>query len=201
MKRRAACLILVLVMVGEVANTFARPSAADVARAGALAAQIKTPAVRAALQCRVAFADTTASVPVKDRTDTKATAVFWASYLQKLHGIDVSGCPDSFRAAFERHVRAVRTVADSLNRPAERAPVERAYGAQKGDVHSFDPRHIDSADAPTFGESVRSHYDGLDECGRTYKAVFAAANQSMKTAPAADGQLAEQVDALLKEGR
>ncbi len=38
----------------------------------------------------------------------------------------------------------------------------------------------------------------LDDCIKTYRAVFAAANKSMKTAPASDGQLADQINGLLK---
>ena len=194
MKGRIAWLTLVLAVAGGMTGASARPSAADVARAGTLAAQIKTPAVRAALQCRVAFADTTANVPIKDRADTAGAAAFWASYLQKLRAIDVAACPEDFRAAFDRHLRAVKSLSDSLNHPSVRTSPGPAAGTHYAGYgqHAVTDLSFNNAD-------IKGHRDTLGDAGETYRAVFAAANKSMKTAPATDGQLAGQIDALLKE--
>ncbi len=163
-------------------------------RAGTLAAQIKTPAVRAALQCRVAFADTTANVPIKNRGDTAGAAAFWEGYLQKLRAIDAAACPEDFRAAFDRHLRAVKSLSDSLNHPSARisaGPAAVTHYAGNG--------HYAVPDLTFNNADIKGHRYALGDVSETYRAVFTAANKSMKTAPAADGQLAGQIDALLKE--
>ena len=194
MKPKTTLPILLLAIFCGVPGAPAKPSANDVAKAGTLAAQIKTPAVRAALQCRVAFAETTAAVPVKDRADSKGAGLFWANYLKRLRGIDVSGCPDGFRAVFDKHLRAVGSVSDSLNHPSTRMtpdPPKIVHTAGKGG-HGVPDLSFTSG-------NIKGHHDSLGDCGETYQAVFAAANRSMKAAPAGDGQLAGQIDGLLKD--
>lgn len=191
-KTRPALPILVLAMA--VATASAKPTVDATAKAGALAAQIKTPAVRAALQCRVAFADTTATVPVKDRTDTKGAGIFWATYLKKIRGIDVSACPGDFKAAFKDHLHTVEDVAGSLNNPTPRMSSNSPQVIPR-------PRNKGGSvvDPGTIGGGIKGHRDEFGDCVATYKAVFTTANQSMKTAPASDGQLANQIDGLLKD--
>ena len=103
-------------------------------------------------------------------------------------------CPDEFKAAFNKHVRTVKAVAESLNNLSPRlAP----NPSQISNVSYAARPHFDPA-TPVVTQ-VKGHHDALGNCGETYKAVFAVANKSMKNLPPGDGQLAGRIEGLLKD--
>ena len=195
--KKTLLLTLLLAACCSVVSVLAKPSAADVAKATGLAEEIKSPPVKAALQCRIAFAAVTASIPINNQKDTPNTRKFWSGYLEKLKSINVSGCPEDFKAAFNAHVKAVQTLLGSLtDRPSD-------GGKFMGDA----VKNLSTTSGlsvhlpPTPGGQVDKKYNALPDCDRTYQAVFAAANKSMSKTGGSknDGVLAGQIDKVLGE--
>ena len=196
MKKTILSTLLLAVFCGVVSIP-AKPSAADVAKAAGLAGEIKNPAAKAALQCRIAFAAATAAIPINNQKDTPNTRKFWSSYLEKLKSINVSACPEDLKTAFNAHVKAVQTLLGSLtDRPSD-------GGKFMGDaVTNLSTTDGVSVRLPnTAGGKVDKKYNALPDCDRTYQAVFAAANKSMSKTGVSkrDGELAGQVDKVLGE--
>ena len=181
MKKTILSTLLLVAFCGVV-SVPAKPTSANVARAAGLAEEIKNPSAKAALQCRIAFAAATASIPINDQKDTANTRKFWSSYLEKLKGINVSGCPEDFKAAFNAHVKAVQPLLDSV----------KNLSATSG-LYVHRPN--------TAGGQVDKKYNALPDCDRTYQAVFAAANKSMSKTGVSknDGELASQIGKVLGE--
>ena len=196
MKKTILSALLLAVFCGVV-SVSAKPSAANVAKAAGLAEEIKNPAAKAALQCRIAFAAATVSIPVNNEKDTPNTRKLWSSYLEKLKSINVSACSEDLKTAFDAHVKAVQTLLGSLtDRPSD-------GGKFMGDAvtHLSSTYGVSVRLPNTAGGKVDKKYNALPDCDRTYQAVFAAANKSMSKTGVSkrDGELAGQVDKVLGE--